>query len=49
MSNFLKKLIRFFSIKDSGGLDAYIASNRPTSVSDIERLTVQYLTQGKSL
>jgi len=48
MSKLFEKLTKFFSLHDSvsRGLDAYIASKSPTSVSEVERLAQKYLNRG---
>ena len=48
MSKLFEKLTKFFSLHDSvsRGLDAYIASKGPTSVSEVERLAQKYLNRG---
>jgi hypothetical protein len=48
MSKIIQELIQFFSIKDSvsTGLDSYITSKNPQSVSEVERLARIYMDRG---
>lgn len=48
MTTLIKKLTQFFSLQDSvsRGLDAYISSKNPQSVSEVEYLAQRYLNRG---
>ena len=48
MSKLLKELIQFFALNTSVSqdLDAYISSKNPQSISEIERLQLQYQAGG---
>lgn len=48
MSKLLQKLIQFFSINYSvsNGLDQYISSKNPQTVSEVEQLAQKYLNRG---